>query len=144
MVPIDLFDSLELKVIQKGIKLACDGLPVPTNENNLVYRAARSFLSRSGIPKGISVKLVKRIPVAAGLGGGSSDAAATLLTLNEIWSKPFSMTDLHDLAIELGADVPFFLYPRPSLATGIGDILKPIEKWPKFWYVVIKVDNWRI
>lgn len=137
MVPIDLFDLLELRVIQKGIKLACDGFQVPSHENNLAYRAARSFLSRAGIAKGISIKLVKNIPVAAGLGGGSSDAAATLLALNEIWSKPLSLSDLHALAIRLGADVPFFLYPRPSLAMGIGEILEPVERWPKFWYVLV-------
>ena len=106
MVPIDLFDVLELEVIHEGIKLACDGFKVPTDENNLAHQAARSFLSRAGIQKGISIRLVKNIPVAAGLGGGSSDAAATLLALNEIWSKPLSSSDLHALAIQLGADVP--------------------------------------
>jgi len=137
MVPIDLFDVLELEVIQEGIKLACDGFKVPTDENNLAHQAARSFLSRAGIQKGISIRLVKNIPVAAGLGGGSSDAAATLLALNEIWSKPLSLSDLHALAIQLGADVPFFLYRRPSFATGIGDVLEPIDRWPKFWYVIV-------
>lgn len=138
VIPVDLFDLLELKVIpQSRIKLSCEGLPAPSDENNLVYRAALSFLSETGIQKGIAIKLIKKIPVAAGLGGGSSDAAATLLTLNEIWSKPFSLSKLHALAVQLGADVPFFLHSEPSLATGIGEILEPLKKWPKFWYVII-------
>ncbi len=137
MVPIDLFDVLELEVLQGGIKLEYDGFQVPTDEDNIAYRAALSFFSQTGIQKGISIKLVKNIPVAAGLGGGSSDAAATLLSLNEIWSRPVSLPDLHKLATKLGADVPFFLYCRPSLATGIGEVLEPLEKWPKYWYVII-------
>ena len=138
MIPIDLFDLLELKVIrQSRIRLSCEGLPVPTDKNNLVYRAALSFLSETGIQEGLAIKLIKNIPVGAGLGGGSSDAAATLLTLNEIWSRPLSLSKLHALAAELGADVPFFLRSEPSLATGIGEILEPLKKWPKFWYVIV-------
>ncbi len=138
MVPIDLFDLLELRVTGKrGIELSCEGFWVPTDENNLAYQAALSFLSKAKIEQGVSIKLTKNIPVAAGLGGGSSDAAATLLTLNEIWSQPLSLSELHTMAVQLGADVPFFLYSEPSLATGIGEILEPLKKWPKFWYVIV-------
>ncbi|UCB48295.1 MAG: 4-(cytidine 5'-diphospho)-2-C-methyl-D-erythritol kinase, partial [Deltaproteobacteria bacterium] len=138
MVPIDLFDLLELRVTGKrGIELSCEGFWVPTDENNLAYQAALSFLSKAKIEQGVSIKLTKNIPVAAGLGGGSSDAAATLLTLNEIWSQPLSLSALHTMAVQLGADVPFFLYSEPSLATGIGEILEPLKKWPKFWYVIV-------
>ncbi len=138
MVPIDLFDLLELRVIGKrGIELSCEGFRVPASENNLAYQAALSFLSKARIEQGVSIKLTKHIPVAAGLGGGSSDAAATLLTLNEIWSQPFSLSELHAIAVQLGADVPFFLHSKPSLATGIGEILEPVEKWPKLWYVIV-------
>lgn len=138
MVPVDLFDTLVLKVIRRsGIKIESEGFTVPTDEKNLVYRAAESFLSQTGITDGISVKLVKKIPVAAGLGGGSSDAAATLLCLNEINSRPLSDSELQDLAVQLGADVPFFLYCRPALARGIGEILEPLMKWPRFWYVIV-------
>ena len=138
MVPIDLFDFLELKVIgEREIELSCEGLRVPTDESNLAYQAALSFLSKARIGKGVSIKLKKNIPVAAGLGGGSSDAAATLLTLNEIWSRPLSPSELHTIAVQLGADVPFFLDCEPSLATGIGDILEPLKKWPELWYVIV-------
>jgi 4-diphosphocytidyl-2-C-methyl-D-erythritol kinase len=137
MVPIDLFDLLEFTVIPKGIELACDGFQVPANGSNLAYRAARSFLSRTGLQKGISMRLTKNIPVAAGMGGGSSDAAATLLFLNELWSSPLSLPDLQELAVHLGADVPFFLHCRPCLAMGIGEILEPLERWPKSWYLIV-------
>ncbi len=138
MVPVNLFDLLELRVIrERGIELSCEGFQVPTDENNLAYQAAFSFFSKAGIQQGVSIKLTKNIPVAAGLGGGSSDAAATLLTLNEIWSRPLGPSELHGLAVQLGADVPFFLNCEPSLATGIGDILEPLKKWPKFWYVIV-------
>ena len=137
MVPIDLFDSLEIEPVSEGIELTCDGYEVPTDESNLVYRAARSFLDRSGIPLGLSIKLSKKIPVAAGLGGGSSDAASTLLLLNEICSLPFTSRELHQMALGLGADVPFFIDCRPALARGIGEILEPLIKWPKSWYILI-------
>jgi len=138
MVPVDLFDHLELKVIDgRHIKLTCDGYRVPTDRNNLVYRAAQLFLSKAGLQSGITINLFKNIPVAAGLGGGSSDAAATLLSLNEIWSKPFTLSDLHGMATGLGADVPFFLTCKPSLARGIGEILDPLDKWPELWYVIV-------
>ncbi|NQT55115.1 MAG: 4-(cytidine 5'-diphospho)-2-C-methyl-D-erythritol kinase [Desulfobacteraceae bacterium] len=138
MVPISLFDHLELKIIrpQRTI-ITSEGYPVPNNEKNLAYRAAQSFFSLTGINSGLSIKLTKNIPVAAGLGGGSSNAACTLKALNEMWSNPLTSKDLMDLALSLGADVPFFLHSRPCLARGIGEILKPIGNWPKFWYIVI-------
>jgi 4-diphosphocytidyl-2-C-methyl-D-erythritol kinase len=138
MVPIDFVDLLEVRVIrERGIELSCEGFRVPTDEKNLVYQAALAFFSRTGIQGGVSIKLSKNIPVAAGLGGGSSDAAATLLSLNKIWSQPLGLSALHELAVQLGADVPFFLHSEPSLATGIGDVLEPLKEWPKFWYVII-------
>lgn len=138
MVPIDLFDLLEITVTRASrIGVVCEGFPVPVDENNLVFKAASSFLSETGFQKGASIKLVKRIPVAAGMGGGSSDAAATLLALNEMWGKPFSLEKLHDFARQLGADVPFFLYCKPALARGIGDVLEPLKSWPRRWYVII-------
>jgi 4-diphosphocytidyl-2-C-methyl-D-erythritol kinase len=137
MVPIDLFDLLELTVIAEGMKIEVQGFPVPTDESNLVSRAARSFFSKTCVEGGISVKLTKNIPVAAGMGGGSSDAAATLLCLNDIWSRPLSLSELHALAAGLGADVPFFLDCRPSLARGVGEILEPLQNWPDYWYVIV-------
>jgi 4-diphosphocytidyl-2-C-methyl-D-erythritol kinase len=139
MIPIDLCDVLRLKLTsQNQVRLSCEGFSVPTGEENLACRAAHSFFTHTGIQKGLTIKLTKNIPVAAGLGGGSSDAAATLFVINEICGRPLSLSELHALAVELGADVPFFLESKPSLAAGIGEILEPLEKWPKFWYVIVK------
>lgn len=138
MVPVDLQDLLEVSVIpERRIALTCEGFPVPSDEGNLVAKAARSFLAETGFNGGVFIRLRKNIPVAAGMGGGSSDAAATLLALNEMFEQPLSTTQLHGMAAQLGADVPFFLYCRPSLATGIGEILEPLKRWPKTWYVIV-------
>ena len=138
MVPVGLFDHIELELIRPGrIMLSCQGLSVPNNKENLVYRATSAFFSKAGTPRGISIKLTKNIPVSAGLGGGSSDAAFILKGLNEMWSNPLTPQELADLAVCLGADVPFFLLNRPCIARGVGEILEPIEKWPKFWYVIV-------
>ena len=138
MVPVNLFDRLELSPIPENhITLTCHGLSMPDDEENLVCRAAKAFMSLTGINQGLSISLTKNIPVAAGLGGGSSDAACTLKALNEMWALPLSPQDLQGIALGLGADVPFFLLSRPCRAKGIGEILEPIEKWPEFWYVIV-------
>jgi 4-diphosphocytidyl-2-C-methyl-D-erythritol kinase len=138
MVPVTLFDHLELTLTRSGrIKLACRGFSVPDDHKNLVYRAATAFFSRTKPNKGLNLTLTKNIPVAAGLGGGSSDAACTLMALNKMHENPLKIRDLAEIAIGLGADVPFFLQNRPCVAKGIGEILRPIEKWPHFWYVIV-------
>ncbi|MBW2143963.1 MAG: 4-(cytidine 5'-diphospho)-2-C-methyl-D-erythritol kinase, partial [Deltaproteobacteria bacterium] len=138
MVPVDLFDYIELKTGRtQGITLSCNGLSVPENENNLVFRAAQAFFSRTGLKQSLSIRLIKNIPVAAGLGGGSSNAGCTLKALNQMCSNPLAFRDLEEMAVNLGADVPFFLHNRPCIASGIGEILTPIRKWPKLWYVIV-------
>jgi len=138
MVPVDLFDYIELKTGRtQGITLSCNGLSVPENENNLVFRAAQAFFSRTGLKQSLSIRLIKNIPVAAGLGGGSSNAGCTLKALNQMCSNPLAFRDLEEMAVNLGADVPFFLHNRPCIASGIVEILTPIRKWPKLWYVIV-------
>jgi 4-diphosphocytidyl-2-C-methyl-D-erythritol kinase len=137
MVPVTLFDEIRISPAAEGIHLETVGIPVPGDETNLVFRAAEAFLSRLGIRRGLSIRLSKRIPVAAGLGGGSSDAAATLTSLNRIFSHPLSHHELAGMAVRLGADVPFFLNARPCLAKSIGDILEPLNRWPPWWYVLV-------
>jgi len=137
MVPVDLFDHLEMRVIPGGVTLSCTGLPVPGDETNLVVKAAQAFLDRTGVQRGVAIRLEKRIPVAAGMGGGSSDAAGVLLLLNRLSGKPLSPEALQETAKDLGADVPFFLACRPAVARGIGEILDPISLWPEFRYVIV-------
>jgi 4-diphosphocytidyl-2-C-methyl-D-erythritol kinase len=138
MVPVALFDYLDITLTRTGrIKLDCRGFSVPEDHKNLVYRAASAFFSRTQTDRGINLKLTKNIPVAAGLGGGSSDAACTLVALNRLHHNLLKRRDLAEIAVGLGADVPFFLQNRPCVARGIGEVLRPIEKWPHFWYVIV-------
>lgn len=138
MVPVSLYDIIELTAVESpGIRLSCQVASVPENQTNLVFRAAQAFFLRCGLQKGVSIKLTKHIPVAAGLGGGSSDAAHTLLALNRMWSNPLTLDDLAEMALALGADVPFFLRSMPCIARGVGEILEPIANWPIFWYVIV-------
>ena len=110
---------------QKGLSFSCDNHELET-ENNLCLKAARAFCEKTATEPHFHISLEKRIPIAAGLGGGSSDAAATLLQLNKLISNPLPDNELTRLAASVGADVPFFLKSTPAAATGIGDILFPI------------------
>ena len=126
-VPVlGLYDDVELLPCNDGISFQVEGETVSAGKDNLCIRAAGAFSHASGIALNIGIYLRKRIPIAAGLGGGSSDAAAVLLLLNERYGNPLSIEQLKALASGLGADVPFFLKPEPTLGTGIGDILRPI------------------
>jgi len=110
------------------IRIRCSAAGVPTDERNLCWRAARAFLDAAGhADNGVVVELEKHIPVAAGLGGGSSDAAAVLRALNEHYGHPLGNAELRTLACSLGADVPFFLLRKPALGTGIGECLQPVD-----------------
>ena len=137
MVPVDLCDVLEVALLPEKVELVWEGLPVPDDDDNLVRRAAKAFFRRKDVKGGVRVRVVKNIPVSAGMGGGSSDAAATLLSLNHLCAGPLPFETLKELALELGADVPFFLEPRPCIATGIGEILEPLDRWPLFWYLIV-------
>jgi 4-diphosphocytidyl-2-C-methyl-D-erythritol kinase len=138
MVPIDLVDHLHLSLIpEREIRLLCEGHQVPSDGGNLVHKAVQAFLDEAGRQEGVCATLVKNIPVAAGMGGGSSDAAAALLALNNMYSGLLPFDHLKEMALRLGADVPFFLKPIPSLARGVGEILEPIERWPEIWYVIV-------
>jgi 4-diphosphocytidyl-2-C-methyl-D-erythritol kinase len=129
VAPIATFDYLTLSVAPSAasaVHIDCQpavGLPVAAA--NLAFRAAELFLRRSGLRGAVSIALIKHIPIGAGLGGGSSDAAAVLQVLNRLTGTNVPPTELTDWALELGADVPFFLYGRPALMTGVGERLQP-------------------
>jgi 4-diphosphocytidyl-2-C-methyl-D-erythritol kinase len=127
MAPISLADELLLEPAKKGVHLTCDDPTLPTGAKNLVVRAAIALLAETGDPRGVRIHLIKRIPQAAGLGGGSSDAAATLLAVRELLGLPVTDERLHQLAVGLGADVPFFLMGRACVARGVGEVLQPFR-----------------
>ena len=132
-----LYDDVTVTPSGKpSLSISCNSHELET-DNNLCLKAARAFCNQTGLPQAFHVALVKRIPVAAGLGGGSSDAAATLLQLNGLLEKPLPSSELVNLAATVGADVPFFLNPTPSVATGIGEILSPMPLAPKLNVLVI-------
>ena len=121
MLPVPFTDVLEYRRVPSGIRLTCSHPELPVDRGNLVYRAAESFLSAAGVLDGVEIRLEKRLPLAAGLGGGSANAAVTLAALNELWGGPLGAERLRQLAAELGSDVPFFLQDGPALATGRGE-----------------------
>ena len=125
--PVPLSDELSFARAGTGVQLTCNVPELPTDANNLVVRAAEAFLEAAAIREGVKLHLEKRIPVAAGLGGGSGNAAATLLGLNELFGGPLSAEQLHRLAATLGSDVPFFLQDKPAIATGRGERVTPVE-----------------
>lgn len=139
MQKLELADRLRLqRVPQKGIVLRCTGADLPSGAENLAYRAAQAFLDFTGARTGVEIDLEKRIPVAAGLGGGSSDAGAVITGLNDLLAAGLSSSDMQLLARPLGADVPFFVADYPAAwATGIGDQLRPAPPLRKRWIILV-------
>jgi 4-diphosphocytidyl-2-C-methyl-D-erythritol kinase len=130
MHPVNFFDEIHFERGGNGIQLACDEPALPVDSKNLIYRAADAFLKIHNPRAGVRIRLQKRIPLAAGLGGGSGNAATTLLALNELFDQPLSTAELTKLAPALGSDVPFFLQNRPALATGRGEKIQPLDFFP--------------
>jgi 4-diphosphocytidyl-2-C-methyl-D-erythritol kinase len=128
--PVNLCDELEFERTGTGVVMTCSHPGLPTDTSNLVVRAARSFLETAKISEGIRIHLEKQIPMAAGLGGGSGNAAVTLLGLNELFGAPLSSSQMQLLATQLGSDVPFFLQPKPALGTGRGERIKSLDFFP--------------
>lgn len=137
MQEIDLVDNLQFEEIQEGVRLKCNDKNIPSDENNLVCRAANLILNECGIKKGVSISLEKNIPVGAGLGGGSSDAAATLKALNLLWKIGLNDTELMKFAAKLGSDIPFFIKGKTTLCSGRGEKITPIEVKGEMNYLII-------
>ena len=128
--PVALFDTIDFERTRTGLALSCDDPSLPTGQGNLVYRAATLFLEKSKIREGVSIRLHKRIPMAAGLGGGSGNAATTLLGLNELFGFPLEPSVIYETTTRLGSDISFFLQPNPALAFGRGEKIQPVDPFP--------------
>lgn len=137
MQKITLCDELTFLPRSGGIVLKCPNSDLPVSKDNLVFRAAESILSYAGCSSGVEIILTKYIPAAAGLGGGSSDAATTLLALNEMYQLGLTKAELMPLGAKLGADVPFFIFGDSAFAAGIGDQLTAWENPLKLNIVLI-------
>lgn len=133
MSPIGLYDTITIETQTSQFKITCDHPLVPEDASNIALRAARAILKELEIRFKVSlgavaIHLEKNIPVGAGLGGGSSNAAAVLLGLNQYYGNPLSLDALMKIGLTLGADVPFFLFGRPAIARGIGEILEVYDR----------------
>ena len=134
---ISLHDTIFFSLTEGNkISITTDHPNLPVGGSNLAYKAAQTILSYSDYRKGISIHIDKRIPLGAGLGGGSSNAATTLMAFNQLLRTGFSQKEMMSMGVQIGADVPFFFLGRGAIATGIGERLKEIDL-PGLWYVLI-------
>ncbi|MCM3444330.1 4-(cytidine 5'-diphospho)-2-C-methyl-D-erythritol kinase [Metabacillus halosaccharovorans] len=139
MTTIDLADRVELVDISPNeIRIVSHNRFVPDDQRNLAYQAAKLLKDRFNIERGVSISITKTIPVAAGLAGGSSDAAATLRGLNRLWKLGLTLDDLAKLGAEIGSDVSFCVYGGTALATGRGEMIQQIDPPPHCWVVLAK------
>lgn len=140
MTMADLADRLEMNELPRDtIIISSQAGYIPLDEKNLAFQAAKLIKERYGVRRGVYIHLDKKIPVAAGLAGGSSDAAATLRGLNRLWQLNIPREELMALGAELGSDVPFCISGGTALATGRGEVLTPIQSPPQCWVVLAKL-----
>ena len=146
MVPVSLYDEIEIHQIRRSesgrsespalIQIRCSHPSVPLGQENIAYRAAELLMRKTKIRQPLVIRIRKKIPVGAGLGGGSTDAAAVLVGLNRMWKLRLSVPQLERLALQLGADVPFFIRSKPARARGIGEKLRLLPNLRRRWLVL--------
>lgn len=138
MQTVDLYDSLSIeKSNLKSISLNSNSSFMPTDHNNIVHKATDLFRQHFNITQGVNIHIEKNIPVAAGLGGGSADAAASLIALNQLFKTNASQDDLMHLGVQIGADVPFCILKGTALSEGIGEILTPLAPIPSCYILLV-------
>ena len=141
MQTVGIYDDLLFeRTAQPGIVIKSDHEELPVDGNNLIYKAADLLFRKKGMTEGVKITLTKRIPIAAGMAGGSSDAAATMRGLNELFGMGYSIQELQELGVKLGADIPYCLVGGTMLSEGIGEILTPLPPPPDCFLVVAKPD----
>jgi 4-diphosphocytidyl-2-C-methyl-D-erythritol kinase len=128
MCPVSIFDTLEVTLREEGgLEFTCTDPTLPTGEENLVVRAVRLFCGTCGIEPHVRIALTKNIPHGAGLGGGSSDAATTLIALDRLFETQLSREVLATMAADLGSDIPFFIYQSAAMIRGRGERVEPVD-----------------
>ena len=136
MQSVDIYETVTVS-IQEEISIKCNG-DVPEDENNIAVKAAKEFFKFTEIDGGAEIKIKKRIPVAAGLGGGSYDASAVIVALNQLYNAKLDNEELEKIAEKVGSDVPFFIEGGTQLAEGRGTILTPLPELPECAFLIIK------
>ena len=140
MQTVGICDVLTFRKAASGIQLVVDNEELPTDGNNLICKAAKLLLESAGIEGGVSITLEKHIPIAAGMAGGSTDAAAALLGINELYEIGYDVDKLKELGVKIGADVPYCIQGGTALAEGIGEVLSPLPTPPTCHLVIAKPD----
>ncbi len=135
---VSLYDDIEVEIIDRGIEVFCENDPsVPSGDQNIVYRATKEIMAYSNKNVGIRININKQIPAGAGMGGGSSNAATVLMGLNQLLKIHLPKEKLINIGLRFGADIPFFLYGSPAIATGIGENLTKVKRLPKMQLVIV-------
>lgn len=140
MQTVGIYDVLEFHRTDGGIVITTDSGELPTDENNLIYKAAKLMMEKYHINEGVKIHLEKHIPIAAGMAGGSTDAAAALKGMNRLFDLGCSLKDLMELGVKIGADVPYCVMGGTALAEGIGEKLTPLAPAPDCYVLVAKPD----
>lgn len=140
MQSVGIYDEITLDRAQADITVTTDSGELPTDENNLIYKAARLMIDTYHIPEGVKIHLSKNIPIAAGMAGGSSDAAATMKGMNELFQLGISTEELMKISVAIGADVPYCILGGTALAEGIGEKLTALPPAPSCYVLVAKPD----
>jgi 4-diphosphocytidyl-2-C-methyl-D-erythritol kinase len=138
IAPVSLYDKIDIEKQNRWIDFTCDDPTLSTGDDNLVVRATKLFFEKTKIKSGVSIKLEKKIPHGAGLGGGSSDAAATLKALNQLFETRLSREELTTVGLKVGSDVPFFLFESPAACKGRGEIVQATELEKKLSILLFK------
>jgi 4-diphosphocytidyl-2-C-methyl-D-erythritol kinase len=141
---ISLFDTLRISLRDReGISIISDSPRLPVGEGNLAYRAASNLLEETKADVGVEITIRKEIPISSGLGGGSSNAASTLMGLNRILRLNLSKERLMEIGARIGADIPFFIFEKTAVATGIGEKLQQMRIHPSIWFVLVN-PGWEV
>lgn len=138
MQNVDIYDELEFEKIDNGIEILSENKIIPLNKNNLIYKAAELFINTFDVKGGIKVKIAKNIPIAAGMAGGSADAAATLKAMRDLYKKEIDDKTLMELGVKIGADVPYCILGGTALCEGIGEIITPLKSFKNHILVIVK------
>lgn len=141
MQRVNLCDTITLTLTDTpGITVTCSGKNALDGPGNIAWKAARALLDRAESRLGVNIEIIKNIPVAAGLGGGSSDAASVLMGMNALLQLGLTDRQLMEIGCKLGADVPFFIFKKTALAEGVGEKLTPLPDMPKCWILLVNPD----
>lgn len=138
MQNIDLYDVVKVNKYKKGINLRCSTSTIPLDNRNIAYRSAELFIKNYNIKEGVDIYIEKNIPVEAGLAGGSADAAAVLKVMRNMFKPSISNAELANMALNLGADVPYCIYGGTALCEGIGEVITPLKPFKNHILVLVK------